>query len=177
MALELVAEQITKPALRKIVSAWLKNFRAAVLFSQAVSHYPAAFSYAYYQIIKAMSRRRPRERFATDSWLLEKQIKITGNIRRAMTYPAIIVVMAIGVSILMITVVLPPIMNLFKSVGLLCLDEKMLIAIVNFITVYNYRWSSALWRWRLPYILYFRTSAGKRTKGQMMLQMPLIGQN
>ena len=177
MALELVAEQITKPALKKIVSAVAQELQGGSSFSQAVSHYPAAFSYAYYQIIKASEQAGDLEsglRQIAD--YMEKQIKISGNIRRAMTYPAIIVVMAIGVSILMITVVLPPIMNLFKSVGAtLPWTTKMLIAIVNFITVYKLPLVISIVALAAALYFYFRTSAGKRTMDKMMLQMPLIG--
>ena len=44
MALELVAEQLTKPALKKIVSAVAQELQGGSSFSQAVSKYPAAFS-------------------------------------------------------------------------------------------------------------------------------------
>ena len=51
----------------------------------------------------------------------------------------------------------------------------MLIAIVNFITVYKLPLVISIVALAAALYFYFRTSAGKRTMDKMMLQMPLIG--
>jgi len=177
MALELVGDQITKPALKKIIMGVAQELQGGSSFSQAVSHYPAAFSYSYYQIIKASEQAGDLEsglRQIAD--YMEKQLKIGSNIRRAMAYPAIIVVMAIGVSILMVTVVLPPIMGLFKSVGAnLPWTTKTVIAVVDFISAYKLPLFMGIVALVAAVYLYFRTAAGKLTMDKMMLKMPLIG--
>ena len=177
MALELVGDQITKPAFKRIITAVAQELQGGSSFSQAISHYPAAFSYSYYQIIKASEQAGDLEsglRQIAD--YMEKQLKIGSNIRRAMAYPAIVIVMAIGVSVLMVTIVLPPILGLFKSVGAnLPWTTKIVIAVVDFISAYKLPLLIGIVALVAAIYFYFRTAAGKRTMDKMMLRMPLIG--
>ena len=177
MALELVGDQITKPALKKIITEVAQELQGGSSFSQAISHYPAAFSYSYYQIIKASEQAGDLEsglRQIAD--YMEKQLKVGSNIRRAMAYPAIVVVMAIGVSVLMVTMVLPPILGLFKSVGAnLPWTTKTVIAVVDFVTAYKLPLLIGIVALAAAIYFYLRTAAGKRTMDKLMLRMPLIG--
>ncbi|MDD5288981.1 MAG: type II secretion system F family protein [Dehalococcoidales bacterium] len=176
-ALELVGEQITKPALRTVVSAIAQELQGGSSFSQAVSHYPSAFSYSYYQIIRASEQVGNLEsglRQIAD--YMEKQIKIGSNIKRAMTYPAIVTVMALGISVLLVTVVLPPILGLFTSLGAtLPWTTRLVIALVNFITIYKLHLLIGIIVLIAAALFYFRLPTGKLTRDKLMLKMPLIG--
>ena len=47
----------------------------------------------------------------------EKQATANQKIKRAMAYPTFVLLMAVAVSFLLITIALPPLVNLFKSLG------------------------------------------------------------
>ncbi|MBN1643729.1 MAG: type II secretion system F family protein [Dehalococcoidales bacterium] len=177
MALQLVEEQVSKQALKAIVSGLARKLQEGSSLSQALSHYPEAFPYSYYQIVRASEQAGDLEGGLRQmAEYMERQMKMNQNIRRAMAYPAIVTVMAIGVFILMMTLVLPPILGLFSSLGAsLPWTTKLIIAIVGFFTDYKLQIFIAIVVIIAAIVIYLRFPSGKLMMDKLKLHLPFIG--
>ena len=107
---------------------------------------------------------------------MEKQATMTRKITRAMAYPALVLLIAIGVFTLLITVALPPLIGLFTSLGAeLPLPTKLLMATAGFFINYKLYLLGVLFILIISIVGYVRLPAGKLTMDRLMLKMPVIG--
>jgi type IV pilus assembly protein PilC len=118
MSLELLAGQTSKKALKKIIDGLAEEIREGGSLSQALGHYPRVFPDTYRQVIKASEQTgRLEVGLKNAASYTEKQATANQKIKRAMAYPAFVLLLAAGVSVLLITIALPPLVALFKSLG------------------------------------------------------------
>lgn len=133
-ALKLLETQTSHKPLKKVFRGLIEEIQGGNSFSQALSNYPQAFSSTYCQVIKASEQAG-----ALDSGLrqaaayMQKQAHAKERITRALVYPAFVIVMAVVVSILLMVVAMPPMINLFNSLNAnIPWTTKMLMAISGF---------------------------------------------
>jgi type IV pilus assembly protein PilC len=134
-SLKLLAGQSSKKLLKKIYNGLAEDIQGGKSLSQAMTRYPRVFSNTYCQIIKASEQAGTLETGLRQGALyLEKRARSQQKITRALMYPAFVLILAIAVSILLITVALPPLIQLFSSFkAQLPWTTKLLIAISSFI--------------------------------------------
>jgi type IV pilus assembly protein PilC len=146
-------------------------------FSQALSHYPRAFSSTYCQVIKASEQAGTLEiglRLAAS--YMEKRAQANQKIKRAMMYPIFVLCMAVGVSILLITVALPPLINLFNSLGAdLPWMTRLLVAVTSFFLKHSLYILAGLVAVVLIVVGLFRLPSVKLARDRFLLKIPLIG--
>jgi type IV pilus assembly protein PilC len=136
IALELLAGQTSKKAFKRVITGLAEEIREGGSFSQALGHYPRVFHDTYRQVIKASEQTGSLETgLKHAASYTEKQATANQKIKRAMLYPAFVLLMAVAVSFLLITVALPPLINLFKSLGAdLPWTTKLLIGSTSFLS-------------------------------------------
>jgi type IV pilus assembly protein PilC len=176
-ALQLLEEQVPTVALRKIITGLIRALREGSSFSQALAKYPQAFSNTYCQVIKTSELAGNFEtalRQVAD--YLEKETAAIKRVRRALVYPAVVLLMAIGVSILLTTVALPPLVRLFTSLGGdLPWTTKLLLVLGGFMINYKFYLLGGLVALIILIFGYMRLPTGKLTLDRLMLKMPIIG--
>jgi len=176
-ALELLAEQTSKVALRRTVSGLVEELRGGSSFSQTLNKYPQAFSSTYSQVIKASEQAGSLEfglRQMAD--YMERQVQTKNRIRRAMTYPVLVLVMAVGVFALLITVALPPLVGLFASFDVeLPLTTRLLIGTSEFLISYKLYLAGGIFFLVLLFTGYTRLPVGKLVRDSLLLKIPMIG--
>ena len=117
-SLKLLEGQTPKKSLKKILHGLIEEIQGGNSFSQALSLYPQAFSTTYCQVIKASEQAGTLEiGLRQAAAYLEKRMHANQKITRALLYPAFVMIMAVAVSILLITVAMPPMINLFNSLS------------------------------------------------------------
>ncbi|MFH1646711.1 MAG: type II secretion system F family protein [Chloroflexota bacterium] len=176
-ALRLLEGQATKPPLKKTIGGLVEEIQGGSSFSQSLGHYPRAFPDTCCQVIKAGEQAGKLEfGLSQAAGYLEKQAIASQKIQRAMAYPVFVMLMAVAVSVLLITVALPPLVNLFDSLGTelpwatrllmsttgFMLDNGLYIIIVIFAVIML---TAGLLR--LPSV--------KLEKDRLLLRLPLIG--
>ena len=117
-ALELLEKETVKNSMRAVITDIVSDLRAGKPLSQAVGKYPKAFSTTYLAVMKTSEQTGELAtglKHMTEH--IEKQEGIKKRIRRALTYPLMVVIIAIGVSALLVTAVLPPLVGMFESLG------------------------------------------------------------
>jgi type IV pilus assembly protein PilC len=115
-ALKLLGGQTAKKSMQKMCNGLAEEIQAGNSLSQALSKYPKTFSNTYCQTIKASEQAGTLEvGLKQAAKYLEKRAHANQKIKRAMMYPAFVLVLAIGVVVLLVAVALPPLINLFSS--------------------------------------------------------------
>jgi type IV pilus assembly protein PilC len=105
----------------------------------------------------------------------EKDVKLKAKIRSAMTYPIILMVMAICVVLILVTQVLPIFMGMFAESGMeLPMPTQILITISNVLRGYWYLVLIGIGALALLGRSYLSTEAGLRKWHSLELQLPVI---
>jgi type IV pilus assembly protein PilC len=175
--LELLREQSPRVVFRKLIAGLIEELQGGSSFSQALSKYPEVFSYTYCQVVKASEQTGNLEvGLRQVAGYMEKRAATTSRVRRALAYPAVVLLMAIGVFALLITVALPPLVGLFNSYGAeLPATTKLLMATADFIINYKFTLLWGVFILIALTIVYMRLPAGKLTIDRLKLKIPVIG--
>jgi type IV pilus assembly protein PilC len=176
-ALQLLGEQAPRESFRKVIDGLVEELQGGESFSQALSKYPEAFSYTYCQVVKASEQAGNLEvGLRQVAAYMEKRSATTSKVKRALVYPAMVILMAIGVFVLLITVALPPLIGLFDSLGAeLPWATTMLIATADFVINYKFHLLWGVFLLVLLAVVYIRLPAGKLAMDRLKLKIPLIG--
>ena len=176
-ALELLGGQNAKKSLKRIIAGLVEEIQGGSSLSQALSRYPKTFTNTYCQMIKASEQAGHMEiGLKQSASYLEKQSAVNQKIKSAMMYPAFVLLMAVGVSILLITVALPPLVGLFKSLGAdLPWMTKLLIGAASFFLDRGLYVLGGMVILILLAIILLRLPSMKIAKDQFMLKIPVIG--
>jgi type IV pilus assembly protein PilC len=176
-ALKLLEGQASKVAMKRIISVLAEDIGDGNPLSQALSKYPQVFSSTYCQVIKASEQTGKLEvglrQMAT---YLEKQTATKQKVTHAMIYPAMVLAVAIGVVALLVTVALPPLAELFASLGAeLPITTRLLMAGANFAINYKFYLLGGLLILITAAFSYARLPAGRLNLDKLLLKLPIFG--
>jgi type II secretory pathway component PulF len=115
-ALEGIAEQTTHPGFRKIITGLKSDVESGRQFSDALARHPKLFSPLYVNMIRASevsgSFGKMLDRIAAN---LAQSIETRKMVVGAMIYPGIIGTLAVGVTVFLLTFVLPKFAGVFEG--------------------------------------------------------------
>jgi type IV pilus assembly protein PilC len=176
-SLDLLQDQVTNETLKKTIGAVAADIRAGSSLSVALSRHPRAFSSMYYRAIAAGEQGGNLEivlrQMATH---IEKGINTEKQVRGALTYPFIVVIVAVIVVIILATFVLPSFTQMYAEFGVeLPLITRILMAISDWFSKYGLYLILAIVAAVAAVILYMRTPRGKQWWDTIVLKMPVLG--
>ena len=176
-ALRALEENVSKATLGDIISGLVEELQGGSSFSEAMAKYPDTFPLYFIQVIRASEQTGNLEvGLKQVAHSLEKQLQTKKKMKRAITYPSVIVVMAIGVIALLITVVLPPLLGLFTSLDAeLPITTKILLFVTGFLIDYKLIILGVTLTAVVAIVLYLRLPGGKLAKDRFLLKSPVIG--
>jgi type IV pilus assembly protein PilC len=164
-------------AFRTILGSILNDLRSGGSFSQAIVKHPKAFSDIYCKTIAV-----GEETGNLDAVLLqmanymEQQSAMAQKIKKALTYPVMVMGVGIVVVFLMITVVMPKMLDMFTAMSVeLPLPTRILIAVTRIFQDYTLYiiigaallLAVAVWMTKQP--------SGKRILDRLRLSVPILG--
>lgn len=178
-ALDILKKQLTnKPALLKMIVQIDNDIRAGINFSSALKKHSQHFGSLYIALVRAGEASGKLDdillRLADN---LEKKRELIGKIRGALIYPAILIVGMLAVMIVMITFVVPKLIEIYANfeAGELPAMTKILILISNIFVHF----------WPLLVIglvgiifavrAFIRTKTGKTFTDRFILKVPVVG--
>ncbi|OGO21881.1 MAG: hypothetical protein A2144_04830 [Chloroflexi bacterium RBG_16_50_9] len=175
-ALQLLEEQAPTTALRKVISSLARELQEGSSLSQALARHPRVFSDTYCQVIKASEAAgKLGQALKRIAGYLEKETAAQKKLGQALIYPAIVLIMAFGVFILLTTIALPPLVRLFTSLGgELPWATRTLLVMGGFFINFKFH---LLWAIIVLIILiysYTRLPAGKLALDKLILKIPVI---
>jgi type IV pilus assembly protein PilC len=176
-SLDLLQNQITNQTLQKMVGEIATDIRGGSSLSTALSKHPQAFSSMYHRAIAAGEEGGNLEvvlRQMAD--YMERGVITQKKIKGALTYPIIVVLVAVGVIVIMITNVFPTFVSFYAQLGAeLPPVTRILINITGWLQHNGlYLLLGFLIAFGALY-LYSRTPAGRYHWDKTLLSVPLIG--
>lgn len=176
-ALELLQTQSTDSALKKVLMSIIHDLRGGKSLSLALGQYPKVFSKLYCKMISVGEQTGSLETVLRSLAIyIERQTASIAKIKQAMMYPAVVFSLAIVVAIIMLTVLLPPLITMFSSLGgELPLPTRILLATMSFLKDYGLVLIIGIAAVGALGFFYSRTPNGRYSRDMMMLRLPLIG--
>ena len=175
-ALEILRKQIVKESLHKIIVDIETQIKAGNSMSFVLRQYPQHFSNLYIALVKSgEASGKLSEILLRLSENLEKQREFRGKLRGALIYPVFILSAMIAVMFIMITFVIPKLLELYKNFQVeLPFSTKILIAVSTF--------SATFWPLILIIVVavivgfrqFLQTKQGKTVKDSLVLQLPIV---
>ncbi len=176
-SLDILKKQVKKEMLAKLIETIDKDIKAGIPFSEVLKNYPKLFPNLYISLVKSgEASGKLSEILLKLAENLEKQREFKKKLKGALIYPAVVIGAMITVMFIMVTFVVPKMLNLYKDFNIdLPIYTKILIAVSNF--------SSTFW----PLIViaiagivfgvraYLRTKNGKYLFDSFILNVPTIG--
>lgn len=176
--LNTLAEQSQNPAFQKVLSQIAAEVEAGSSFSKALENHRNIFSDFFISLVRsgeASGKLHDVLLYLAD--YLERNQELKSKTKGALAYPVFVLVALIGVTIFLMTTVVPQLLDILKDAGVedLPLTTRILIAVSGFLT--KYLWFVlgivVLLAGFLVYAL--RTPKGKDAFGRLFLKIPTIG--
>ncbi len=176
-ALNILKLQATNPVLAKVIADILKEIEGGSTFAKALEKYPHYFNNVYISLVRVgEASGKINEVMARLASNLEKQQEFRAKTRGALVYPTIIVFGMIGVVVIMMTVVIPRLTELYKDFGTqLPLTTQILIAISNFFVHFWWLLLFILWIGIFVFRTWQKTPIGGRIWDRFILKLPIWG--
>ena len=153
-----------------------KDIQEGSTFSDSLAKYPLVFNDLFVNMIRVgETSGNLEEVLGILAVQLEKEHELISKVRGAMVYPVVILIAMVGVMIVMLTYILPKITGVFKDMEVdLPASTKFVIALSD--ALKNHGLLIAIGFFVLLFFLrfYFQTAAGKKTKGFITINLPVI---
>ncbi len=139
-ALRLSRQQVASGRLKRILKDVISNIEAGDTFSAALDRHPDTFPFSYRRLIQVGEQTGKLEEVLFEvAAYMERDDDTRKKIRSIMVYPSFILVLAIVTAVVLTTVVLPPLVNLFDTFNTqLPWSTRMLLAVAGFLGNYVY---------------------------------------
>ncbi len=137
--LAVLEEQSTSSRLRQIIREVQASVESGETLSRALGRYPRVFSSPFVGLVRAGEVGGVLDETLNRlSTFLEENERLKRKVKSAMTYPVLVLFFALGVVIMLVTMVLPKFVEVFKDLGFrddtLPAPTLMLVNLSNFVT-------------------------------------------
>lgn len=173
---DIIKKQVDKPPLLKIVDDIDREIRGGKNFSDALKKYPQYFSNLYISLVKSgEASGKLSEILLKLAENLEKQREFRGKIKGALIYPVVVIIGMISVMFIMVTFVVPRLLNLYKDFNIeLPITTQILIAISSFSAQFWPLIIGAVFLGATLFKNYLKTKTGKLNYDTTILKVPVI---
>jgi len=129
-SLRTLERQAKNPAVKTVLGKVATSVEGGSTFSEALAQHPKSFDKLYLNMIRAGEAAGKLELILSRlAGFREKAAKIAGKVKSAMVYPAIVLSIAIGITIFLMIFIVPKFEVMFKEM----LDGAQLPAITQFV--------------------------------------------
>ncbi|MEY4247428.1 MAG: type secretion system protein, partial [Actinomycetota bacterium] len=169
-ALETIGDETQDTALRRAITAMIEELRNGGTLSIAAAKHTHVFPNYYVGILhSAELTGRLDETLDSLSAYLNREIDTRSKVVGALSYPAVVMVMAVVTVIILAGYVLPKFKPLFAELNAdLPLATRMLLAVAIYIPITFFACVIALAIWMV------KTDKGRRLKDKAVLKIPVI---
>jgi len=175
--LELLGAQSENKALKRMLGEVVASVRGGLPLSEALALHSKVFSPMYTRLVAVGEKTGTLEtvlRRAAE--YMERSYVTRKSVKNALTYPVVVILVAIGVIAIMVTYVLPAFVGLYESFEAgLPAPTRALLAFTRWTQEYGHLVAIASVAAVVLVFLYTRTPTGKLRWGRLMLTMPRIG--
>lgn len=176
-ALNGMIEQEENPSLRRVLADLKSSVEQGEDFSSALARYPRMFDQTYVSLVKASEATGSLgEMLDRLAGYLRKEMENRAKVRAALAYPTVMLVMAIAVTIFLMTFIMPKFTPLFNRPGMkLPTPTKVLMAISSGLMDWWYLWLGGAIALVAGYLYARRTERGRQVFDWIRIHAPLMG--
>jgi type IV pilus assembly protein PilC len=176
-SLHILATQTKNKKMAETITSITKDVEGGTSLGNALAKHPKVFSQVFVSMVKAGEAGGIlddiMDRLASQ---LEREHSLIGKIRGAMIYPGVILSAMIVMFILMMTLVIPQLVNILQQTGgTLPLPTKILIAISEAFTKYGIFTGVGFVLIVVGFFRFIHTKGGKQIWHHILLRMPVVG--
>lgn len=176
-SLNILKEQTTNEKMKDIINSVISDVQEGKTFADAIAKHPDLFNQIYVSLVRAAETSGFLDKILlrlADN--LEKQQKLSGTIRSALMYPAMIVTLMFVVMGVMMVFVIPQLTVLYQQLNVpLPFATQVVVGISNFAIGY---WPLVIGMIGLIIFVYNRwvhTDSGELIIDDFRLKLPLFG--
>ncbi len=173
-----LVDQTSNIKFKQVLSDIKNRLNEGSNLADALAHYPNIFSNLYVNMVRAGETSGTLEivleRIADYT---ENQARLRAKITGALTYPVIMLLVAVGIISFLFVAVVPKITRIFEEMkASLPLPTKILIAVSSFVR--DYWWLLILLAGITVYFIarYIRSPSGRIRFDRLMLRAPIVGE-
>jgi type IV pilus assembly protein PilC len=176
-ALGSIADQETNPPLKRLLLDLKVAVESGDDFSVALSRHPQYFDRTYISLIKASEQTGTLgTMLETVATYLRSQLETRQKIRAAMAYPSVMAVLAVGVTVFLLTYILPKFEPLFSRKGIkLPKITVMMMSASDALLDYWQFWLAAAIALVLTYAFGRNSEPGRKILDWLKIHVPIIG--
>ncbi len=177
-ALDILWDQIEKPAFKKIIGRVRDEVETGVSFSEALGKHPIVFSHLYINMVRAGESSGMLDDILDRlAGYLEKASALQRKVRSSLIYPAVVVSMAILITLVLLLKVIPTFKGIFDMLGgTLPLPTRILIGISDLIRHMFVYIVALTFLFFFAFGRYIRTEKGRAGFDRALLKLPVFGQ-
>ena len=176
-ALDALAEHETNSSLKEVLSALKNRVENGDDFSKALAEHPKVFDETYIALTRAAEQTGGLgEMLDRIALYLRNELDTRGKVKAAMAYPAVMVVLSLGITSFLLTFILPKFMPMFKKKEIdLPLPTIVLTGVSESLTTYWYAWIAGLIAAIGGFLYARKTQIGRQVIDFMKINLPVVG--
>lgn len=178
--LEILSSQQTNKHFAVVLKDIKNSVEQGASFSEALKRHPKIFDDLFVNLVYAGEVGGILDSIMNRlSVFLEKRQKLVRQVRGALVYPSVVIVIAIAVMTVLLTFVIPAFESMFKDFGggkdnLPKLTQLMVAISNNFVTYLPFIFGAAI-VFVVAFSYFYRTPKGKFFVHKLMLSLPVMG--
>lgn len=175
--LEILCEQAESPGFKKTLGGVVDDIRSGTDFSAALGRFPKVFSRIYVSMVRAGEASGQLDEILIRlAEYLEATAKLKREIRSAMTYPAVSLVMVLGITAFLMIVIIPKFKDIFDNLGVeLPGLTKMVMNTSLWMRSHVLFLFAGTVISCIAFVMWKRTKSGKQIWDRTILKMPVFG--
>jgi len=172
-----LSEESSDKLLRNALDGMRVSLEGGSRFSEAAADHPELFPGYTVEVLRSAELTGNLDEVLDQLGdYLERELDTEQKVKSALAYPAIVMVLAIAVSIVLVVYVLPKFKTFFKSLNAkLPLPTRMLLALANWIGKWGLLLGAIIVATVILSFLLSRTDRGRALKDKAVLKIPVIG--
>jgi type IV pilus assembly protein PilC len=177
-SLEVIEEESSNKALKKVLQHVAEEIRTGEAFSRALAPFGSMFPAFYVDMLRAAELTGTLDSVLDEmARYIERDLESRQKIKSALTYPIVVLLAAIATTIVLSVYVLPRFIVFFDSFdAVLPLPTRMLITFTTFLRLRWWALLGGLVGVFALMLLIVRTRRGRRLRDLLLLKVPVIGQ-
>jgi len=175
--LEILSQQMESAGLRKVIGQVKESVQAGTTLSEALSRHKKVFDDLYVNMVDAGEIGGALDVILTRLAIYrEKADALARKVKGAMIYPAVVMTVAMGVTFIMLTYIVPVFAKMFAGLGAeLPTPTKFILALSGFLRGNILTGLVLIVLAIIGYRFYSKTEKGRLNIDRAKLKIPLIG--
>jgi len=170
-------KQEKNPVLKKILAVFREQLKGWKNLSECLEMFPNSFSNAEIWVVRSGEKTwKLNSVLVSLADQTEKIESVSGKIKSAMMYPSFVILVVVGVVFVMMTMVVPKLLEIFDDKASLPASTKTLIAISDIFSNYWYLMIGFFVILFIFISFWKRTPSGRYNFDHMLLHIPIFGE-